>query len=359
MMKLIHLSALLLCAHALKAQSPAFSQFYALPAAMNPAYVSTVNGIEAQAGYRRQWKGIQSGFDTKFANASIRFCKAPIAFGTYLSEISESFFGYREQEAGLQVGGFLGNPERFTLHGALQGGVGQRGVDFARLLFAGQIDPVFGVQGQPSAYFLNDGSRLQTFEVGFGMVGRGLLKWNNTELPASLGASVLHANRQEVSFLPLSYKQALRWTIHGSVTTPVVGGLKKTDLFYINWIARLEGESALKRATTGCILQYSPINIGLFYQWNKSPFATRNTHGMTLSIGYDFDLSDRLSCSVQYAFDGTVGGLEQGATNGAHELILTCRLPETCIFSTNDRGRTDCFDYRKSKRKDKYRRFLN
>lgn len=194
----------------LLAQSPAFSQFFAFPAAMNPAYVSTVRGVEASAGYRRQWGQLQEGFNTKSAVVAVRSCGAPLGFGAYVNQVSEPFFGYQQQEGGLQVSAFASSPDKkISLHGGLQAGIGQHRVDFARLLFSGRLDPLFGIQNGPSPYFLNDGSKVQTFEVGAGIVARGQIKWRNSDLPASLGFAVQHlAGSRDVSFLRLDNTQS-------------------------------------------------------------------------------------------------------------------------------------------------------
>lgn len=346
----------LIFAQLLPAQSPTFSQFYALKNAMNPAYVSTVEGMEMTAGYRLQWGQLQEGFHTAFASVAVRSCQAPFAFGAYASNVQESFFGYRIQEGGMQVSAFVGQSDRWSLHGGLQAGIGQHRVDYDRLVFSGQLDPVFGIQSPSSPYFLNDGSSLQTFEIGGGLVARGLLNWRNSELPASLGFAVQHlSGSRDDSFLRLDNSRARRYTLHGSITTPVTGGMLHKDVLYLNWVARMEWESTLSRGTTGVIFQYTAAHIALLYQWNHNPFFPKNTHAMTLAIGTDFKL-DKSKCSIEYAFDGTLSGLGQTATGGAHEIVLTFTLPHTCIFKgRNTRGSSECYYFNGKS----YQRFLN
>lgn len=335
----------------LPAQSPAFSQFFALPNTLNPAYVSAIRGAEASAGYRLQWGQVQEGFHTKAATVAVRSCGAPVAFGAYVNHVSEPFFGYRQQEGGLQVSAFVpASSEKFSIHGGFQAGFGQHRVDYARLLFAGQLDPLFGIQGGPSPFFLHDGSKVQTFETGFGLVARGQIKWRNSDLPASIGFAVRHfGGSRDVSFLRLESKQSRLYLLHGSITTPVTGGLLRKDVLYLNWLARFEWESALRRSTTGVIFQYEAANLGLLYQWNRSPFATRNTHALTLSIGVGFKMGDKTNCVLQYAFDGTLSGLKQTSTGGAHELIAVFTFPQSCIFKNGDKssrkGKTDCYHF--------------
>ncbi len=342
----------------LPAQSPAFSQFFALPAIMNPAYVSAVRGVEASAGYRRQWGQLQEGFDTKSAAVAVRSCGAPLGFGIYASQVSEPFFGYQRQEGGLQASGFVSSPNnKVSLHGGMQAGIGQHRVDFARLLFSGQLDPLFGIQNGPSPYFLNDGSKVQTFEVSAGVVARGQIKWRNSDLPASLGFVAQHlAGSRDVSFLRLENTQSRLFILHGSITTPVTGGILHKDVLYLNWLARFEWESVLRRGTTGVIFQYEAANLGLMYQWNRTPFSARNTHALTLSLGVGFRLGDKTNCIMQYAFDGTVSGLQQASTGGAHELVITFTFPQSCLFKGGGKpGKTDCYHFAGKG----YRPFLN
>ena len=59
------------------------------------------------------------------------------------------------------------------------------------------------------------------------------------------------------------------------------------------------------------------------------------------------DLGDNARCNLQYAFDGTLSGLNQSATGGAHELILTFTFPESCVFGNSNRPkkRVDCYHF--------------
>lgn len=341
----------------LGAQAPSFSQFFSIPNMLNPGYVSVVQGVEISAGYRRQWGQLQEGFNTKAATVAVRSCGAPLAFGGYVKNVSEPFFGYSQQEGGLQVSAFVSPFEKLSVHGGLQAGIGQHRVDFARLLFSGQLDPLFGVQSGPSPYFMNDGSKVEIFEVGAGLVVRGQIEWRNNILPASLGFATHHlGGSRDVSFLRLENTQSRLFILHGSITTPVTGGILQNDVLYLNWLARFEWESTLHRGTTGVIFQYESTNLGLLYQWNRSPFIARNTNALTLSIGFGFKMGDKTNCVLQYAFDGTLSGLQQSSTGGAHELIAVFTFPQYCIFKgSNKRGKTDCFHFSGKG----YRPFLN
>lgn len=340
-------AAVLLSTVFVAAQAPVFSQFYAHRPSLNPAYVSAMRGLELTAGYRRQWGQVQDGLQTAYAAAAVRTCRLPLGWGVYVSDVREPFFNYREQEAGIQAGGFLGSPERWSLHGGLQAGLGQHRVDFARLLFSGQLDPIFGVQGLPAPYFQQDGSRVQTFEVGMGAVLRSSLRWRNSEWPFSIGAALHHfGGSREVSFLLLDESRAPRMTAHGALTLPVSGEFDRRAVLYLNALGRLEWESGLQRGTVGLIAQYDAAHFGLLYQFNRQPFAGGHTQALTLTIGADFPLADGAQCTLQYGFDGVLGGLGQAASGGGHELAATFTFDKACLFKgKTERGRTDCFHF--------------
>lgn len=264
-----------------------------------------------------------------------------------MSDIHEPFFNYRVQEAGIQAGGFFGSSERWSLHGGFQAGLGQHSVDFARLLFSGQLDPIFGVQGSPAPYFQQDGSRVQSFEVGVGAVLRSSLLLQNNEWPFSLGLAVHQAGgSRDVSFLRLAGSRAPRWTAHGALTLPVSGEFATRTVLYLNALTRLEWESGLQRGTLGLIAQYDAAHFGFLYQFNRQPYTGNDTQALTLTIGADFALGDGADCTLQYGFDGALGGLGQAASGGGHELTATFTFDKTCLFKgKTTRGRTDCYHF--------------
>lgn len=332
----------------LGAQSPSFSQFYAHRPSLNPAYVSVTSGVELNAGYRRQWGQIQSGLNTAFAAASLRTCALPLGVGIYASDVGESYFNYRQQELGLQLGGFFGAPKRWSLHGALQAGLGQHRVDYDRLLFSGQLDPVFGVQGTAQPYFQQDGSRVETFDLGAGVVFRSSAKLGGREWPLSIGA-VVHqfGGSRNASFEHLDYRRPPRIAVHLAATAPVSGQYRSKAVLYLHLLGRFEWESVLQRSTVGVIGQYESAHLGLLYQYNRAPFNFGNTHALTICVGTDFHLGDA-DCTLQYGFDGALSGLDQTASGGAHELMLSFRFDKACVFSGRkfkNKGRTDCFHF--------------
>lgn len=354
MRPLVLLAVLCLPALRLSSQTTTFSQFYNLRTALNPAYVSAAEGVEVLAGYRRQWGQVQGGFQTAYAAAAVRSCHLPLAFGAYASDLHEPFFGYRQQEMGAQLGGFFGpGGDEWSMHAGAQAGLGQHRVDYDRLVFSSQLDPLFGQVGSPVPFFQSDGSRVQTFDMGLGGVLRGPLKVGKKyALPASVGFAIHHlVGGQDVSFLRLGQGQVTRYTTHLAIAFPVSNHFRTETVLYVNTLLRMEWESALQRSTAGLIFQYDAVNFGLLYQSNRNPLALRNTNTLSLVLGGHFPLGKAAQCRLQYSFDGALSGLGQAASGGAHELTATFVFPGACVLrGINDqgrgrRGKTNCFQF--------------
>ncbi len=351
---MILFAALFLSARFLPAQTTAFSQFYNLRTALNPAYVSTADGIEVTAGYRRQWGQVQDGFQTAYAAAALRSCHLPLAFGVYASDMHEPYFSYRQQEAGVQFGGFFGRgDDGWSAHVGGQAGFGEHRVDFAQLLFSGQLDPLFGIVGSPTPFLQGDGSRVQTFDMGIGGVLRGPLHvGKHYEMPVSAGFVVHHfVGGRDVSFLRLGQGQVTHYTTHLAVAFPVSTQFKKQAVLYINALLRMEWEATLQRSTAGVIFQYDAVNFGLLYHSNRNPVNSGNTNTLSIVLGGNVVTGKTLHCQLQYSYEGGLSGLAQAASGGAHELTAIFSFPQACVLrGVNDkgwgkRGSTNCFKF--------------
>ena len=67
----VFLAALGLFLEEVKAQDPQFSQFYAAPLYINPAFTGASEYTRIGANYRNQWPGISGSFVTTSASLSI------------------------------------------------------------------------------------------------------------------------------------------------------------------------------------------------------------------------------------------------------------------------------------------------
>lgn len=144
---------LLILALNVQAQDPRFSQFYAAPWSLNPAMTGLFNGKwRLTANYRDQWGSIltQNPFRTYAASGELRFQAGradyfTLGVGAMHDEAGVARFSQNTAQLG---GAFLkqlsGGPRRADhyLSAGAQVGIGQYALDWGKLWFSRQFDPV-------------------------------------------------------------------------------------------------------------------------------------------------------------------------------------------------------------------------
>ncbi|MCS7073574.1 MAG: PorP/SprF family type IX secretion system membrane protein, partial [Bacteroidia bacterium] len=128
------------------AQDPQFSQFYSNQVMINPAFTGAAQGPRVAMNYRRQWSAIP-GYYRTYAFAYDQ----PVNFGKTRHGLGLSFMADQAGEGNLtkldvnlcysyQLDINDNNVVRFGLAGGIQ----QASIDFFKLRFGDQINPVSG-----------------------------------------------------------------------------------------------------------------------------------------------------------------------------------------------------------------------
>lgn len=201
-----------------KAQDPHFSQFFASPLTLNPAYTGKFDGIFRIAGnYRNQWPSISNAYVTKTASADFHLLKG------YLSDIDRWGIG------GLFMNDQNGNGALTTnifslstaYHKGLdedgyhQIGVGFQGsftdkrLDVYKLDFEDELTAL-GFTGTTAEIFPQNNLTVKFVDINAGVLYNGSTNGYNNFY---LGASMYHINRPKETFQGGQYYLAARTTI--------------------------------------------------------------------------------------------------------------------------------------------------
>jgi type IX secretion system PorP/SprF family membrane protein len=205
MKKFFGLLTLLVIMCVSKAQDPNFSQFFASPLTLNPAFTGKFDGIFRVAGnYRNQWPSINNAFVTKTASADFHLLKG------YLSDIDRWGIG------GLFLSDQNGNgaltTNQFSLSTAYhkgldedgyhQIGVGFQGsytdkrLDVYKLDFEDELTAL-GFTGTTSEIFPQNNLTVNYIDINAGVLYNGSTNGYNNFY---LGASMYHINRPKETF---------------------------------------------------------------------------------------------------------------------------------------------------------------
>jgi type IX secretion system PorP/SprF family membrane protein len=360
--KLFRLGLLLPClvfASLLTAQETNFTQFFNLPIALNPAYISVPTSVEITAGYRKQWPNLQGGLQGSFAGVAIHQCGTPIGFGLTVAQLGEDVFGYRIREATFQLGSYVNTSKYSSLHLGMQATVGTRGIDATNQVFSGQLDPVFGIVRDNSTFVSVEQATARTFALGGGVAWRGELALGSLEGPVSAGFAVHNlGGSRDISFENIETTLRPRFIAHFSVALPIADKYQDVAAIYVTPIMRIDMQGKLRETYAGCIFQFQKTYIGVIYQNARNPVNVKNTNTLSIGPGIELDMTDDTRVSIGYSFDMPLSGLGPRATNGSHELSLRFKFDNTCLFGSprgkggrkggffgGRRGKTKCYAF--------------
>ena len=211
-----------------QAQDPHFSQFFASPLTLNPAFTGKFNGTTRLAiNYRNQWPTINTAFRT--GTASLDFGILPNRIPEY-DQFGVGIMGmYDENGAGVMknsyMSGSLAYHKGLDENGYHQLGAGfsttyaQRRLDVSKLDLEDELTAL-GFTGVTSDFFASNSGFLNInyVDVNAGFLYSGATTdYNNFYL----GLSLYHINKPKVSFQGANFLLNPRFTVHGGGYFPV------------------------------------------------------------------------------------------------------------------------------------------
>ncbi|HNW98097.1 MAG TPA: type IX secretion system membrane protein PorP/SprF [Bacteroidales bacterium] len=318
--KIFLLVLIILSGVSLYPQDPHYSQYYANPLYLNPAFAGTAICPRLIMNYRNQWPSIAGNYVTYNASydqhvenlaggVGLMFTSDQAGESTLNTTIISGIYSYR-----LQVSRY------FSIKAGFQATYFQKSLDWEKLTFGDQIDPRYGF-----VYFTNETkpSELTKGTVDF---SAGILGYSESVYG---GVAVNHLTEPNEGFFSVS-KLPMRITVHA-------GGV--IDLEHHRRRRKIEDPTISPNILFMKQLDFEEINYGLYY--NKYPLVG----GLWFRQGFDnpdaFIALIGLQTSVVkigYSYDVTVSKLSS-ASGGAHEvsfaLQFDCRPKKKRIRAIN------------------------
>jgi len=302
---------LLLCSLFAFAQDISFSQFYANPLYLNPAFSGSVGVPRVALQYRNQWTGFDNAFTTYSAAFDVPVKKLQGGIGGYFLNDSQADGILNTLQFSLSYAVFLRISENYRLHGALQAGYNQNSLNTTKLVFADNLDPNYGNHGTSAELAtLNDPN------YSFADFSGGILMYSKRLF---YGVAVHHLTEPNQSFYSGNENVAKldrKYTAHFGARLPVYlyGHNRKKFDISPQFIMQLQGN---------------------FHQFNYGIFATK--YGLTAgtwfrqNFGFRYDAVIfmfgfmKKSWQFNYSYDFTVSGL-RADSGGTHEVSFTFLL---------------------------------
>lgn len=351
-----------------RGQDPSFSQFYANRIYLNPAFTGIEGGISFAGVSRTQWAKVDRGFRTYTASAEFQEPFLRSGFGLNLFHDTQGTMQLNTTGIAISYA-YIIPMNNHNIHIGLKGTWVQKSVDWNRIVFSDEIDPVFGVVNPTTAVPYLDKTTYTDFDAGVLWRFENDIKIGKTlfrDTRSSIGLSIHHLpylflkNTGNESFQNLYTQPSPRLTFHAGMVLPLLyfNGNRKKLAISPNLKYDLQGEvssvdgSGLQVFTYGAYLLYEGIYFGIYYQ-NKNPFPQfENTNALIFAMGayVDAGKKDQKSFFIGFSYDANTTGLGARA-GGVYEIALRWTMrPTASLFAKHKKRKSskrllDCYDF--------------
>lgn len=282
------------------AQDPHFSQFFASPLTLNPAFTGKFDGQWRLAvNHRDQWPSIPKAYVTTSGSFDFSIMKDKLpagdVFGIGISGLSDAS---ANDQLKLNYGSLslsyhkaLDEEGYNTIGAGFQGTYSSLTLDEGKLTFEDMLRQN-GFTGARTD-FLTNGNNQNYFDINAGILFSGSSNGNNNYYA---GVSVYHVNRPKVGFKDQNYFLANRLTVHGGGSVPV-GDALTLNASVIHQIQAKASETTLGGALAynlnGDEVNPSNIFVGSWLRLNDAliPYIGLEVGGLRIGASYDVNVS--------------------------------------------------------------------
>jgi type IX secretion system PorP/SprF family membrane protein len=300
---LIAVLTLLVAATELRAQDPEFTQFYANPLYLNPAFAGTARCPRLVMNYRNQWPSLSGNFVTMSASydqhvqtlqggLGLIVLNDRAAQGTLNTTTVSGIYSYQQPIS-----------RKFSIKAALQASYLQKALDWSRLTFGDMIDPRKGF-----IYNTNDiprGGSVRAVDFSAGLLGFSDKIYG--------GVAVHHLNEPNESLIVGTSRLPMKYTFHAGAVIPIEKKSRDADAkISPNLLYRRQGE--FQQLNLGLYVSKGPLVAGVWFRGLMFGQTYRDAFIATIGIQTDV-------VRIGYSYDVTISELTP-STGGSHEVSL-------------------------------------
>ncbi|MBN8650149.1 MAG: type IX secretion system membrane protein PorP/SprF [Cytophagales bacterium] len=307
---------LFFCSAKLFAQDPQFSQYYAAPLYLNPAFTGTSEDHRFIANYRNQWPNAARGFVTYAFSYDVNLNHYNSGVGFLATVDQAGTAGMRSSQLNFLYSYKWNVSNKWVVSAGLNFGYAFRSIDLNRLIFGDQLqfDSDGNVPTDDQALF-NLGNT-QYFDFNSGVLAYNKNFW--------FGFSASHLNTPNRSLINQEAEVPLKTSFHGGVRIPLYGGpFKKEHISVLAPSFVYKKQGRFDQLDIGVHFLYDPIMLGVWYRGIPLQQNVRDNisqDAMVVILGFQFE-----KLELGYSYDFTVSELGP-ISGGAHEVAVKYKL---------------------------------
>lgn len=308
-MKKLYFILALLVSQVCDAQDQQFTQFYAVPTAVSPAFAGASVQSRLSAQYRNQWAAVPGGFSAFNMSFDQFMPNINSGMGLLVNYDQAGTGALRSTGIAFQYAYEARIRRNWYFRPALQFGYVSKAIDFDKLTFYDQM--------------IRDGSQqsleqgtirpVNYFDMGAGLLTYGPKFW--------FGLSAFHNNTPDQSFY--NYNEdplARKISAHGGVRIRIKGNsLTRLD-HYMVLAANYLSQQQFDQLDFGFYYEFSPVILGLWYRglpMKSNNYGYINHDAVAVLLGFQ-----AARYKFGYSYDVTVSKLGIGSSAGSHEISL-------------------------------------
>lgn len=309
------------------AQDPQYSQFYASPLYLSPAFAGSSQQGRVGMNYRNQWPGIDANFTTFSLWSDFYLEDHNSGLGAILTRDYANTLGLQSISLGLQYAYQFQLTKKLSFRPGVQVSLNTRSINYNKLIFGdqinndGSIDPATAenLAGSTTVFFP---------DLGFG----GLLFSEH----AWIGLAVFHLLTPNQSLSGGSDKLPMKFSGHAGYKfffrngSMGMGYETKPQERSIAPAIQYRHQGQFDQMDVGMYLTLEPITFGTWYRGVpfKKVNGFVNNESIVFSLGLHKKSSNKLmdQLMIGYSYDLTISQLGPGS-GGAHEFSLVYTWP--------------------------------
>lgn len=276
----------------LSAQDPQFTQFYANPLYLNPAFAGTARCPRICMNYRNQWPNLSGTFVTYSASYDQHIDAISGGLGLLVTQDDAGRGTLKTTTASLIYSYHLAVTREFSLKLGLQAGFFQKALDRSKLNFGDMIDARRGFVWNTNEVIPSQNKSNLDFSAG-------VLGYSKRYF---IGFAANHITQPDEGLLGTS-KLPIKFTGHAGAIIP----LEKGGETYISPNVLFQQQQ-----------NFSQLNLGVYFVKNQfvGGLWYRNQDAFIVLVGVQTD-----HFKIGYSYDVTVSKLASN-TAGSHEISL-------------------------------------
>ena len=300
--RILALGIFMLTMHSVSAQDPQFTQFYANPIYLNPAFAGSHGCPRFALNYRNEWPSLSGNYVTYSASYDQYFKNISGGFGVLALHDQQGQGTINTSMLGLIYSYHLKVNRKFSMMFGARASWFQKFLDWDKLTFGDMIDPRRGF-----IYATGDvprgGSR------GFFDASAGIVGYSKTFF---FGFAAHHLNTPNESMIIGDSPLPMRFTGHMGADIPLGKRSKYSNGTNIMPNVIYQYQNGFQELNIGTYVKYGSFNVGAWY---------RNRDAFILTIGVNTG-----KFKLGYSYDVTVSKLNNGVSGGSHEISLGLNL---------------------------------